>query len=617
MIARMEKVHLVLLEKEKAQGLKALRKLGVIHLEPIAGQGEEHDGAKRRLGEVERALGLLSSVKTAAAQTPQTATLGGMEAARKVNALADEVRSLQEEMVVVSKEIDRVSDLGDFEPGDLAALREAGVPLHLFEGRAALIEEIPEEVTYVRLTGARGLARIAVIGAVSEELAQHFVEIQLPARSSAALRERLRALRERVAAANAGIDGLALCIPAVKAVRDEIVQEVTFEAIRSGMASQGPVAYLAGYVPSKDLPRLRAESASRAWGLLTDDPRPEDVPPTKVENNAVVRMIAPVFQFLGTVPNYREYDISAWFLAFFCLYFAMIFGDGGYGIIMLVAGLIGAVRSKAAGKKVPDALRLLIVLAATTVVWGTATSTFFGIPAARLPAFIRALAVPAIVSGNPQADTNVKIFCFIVGAVQLAAAHLKNIARDFPNPKFLAQVGTLAMVIGMFAAVLNLVIDPIRFPLPTWALAAVGGGFVLVTAFGNWEGNILKSILAGLKGIIPTFLGTVSVFADIVSYIRLWAVGLAGIAISQTVNGMAVAMFGQAAGRILAFAVGALMGILLLGVGHALNVAMSVLSVVVHGVRLNMLEFSGHLGMEWSGYEYDPFRETVREDRSN
>jgi V/A-type H+-transporting ATPase subunit I len=157
----------------------------------------------------------------------------------------------------------------------------------------------------------------------------------------------------------------------------------------------------------------------------------------------------------------------------------------------------------------------------------------------------------------------------------------------------------------------------VRFPIPTWALGLIGGGFLLVFIFGNWEGNFWKALVAGLKGIIPTFLGTVSVFADIVSYIRLWAVGLAGVAISQTINGMASGAFGEPAGRIVAFAIGAVMGVVLLVVGHALNLVMSVLSVIVHGIRLNILEFSGHLGMEWSGYTYDPFRETVREDSSD
>jgi V/A-type H+-transporting ATPase subunit I len=157
----------------------------------------------------------------------------------------------------------------------------------------------------------------------------------------------------------------------------------------------------------------------------------------------------------------------------------------------------------------------------------------------------------------------------------------------------------------MYFLVLNLVLDAVRFPVPNFALYLIGGGFVLNFVFANYEGNIIKSILASFANIVSVFLGVVNVFADVVSYIRLWAVGLAGVAISQTVNSMAGPMLSKA----LLFA----MGVALLLFGHGLNVVMSLLSVIVHGVRLNMLEFSGHLGMEWSGYKYEPFNETADE----
>jgi V/A-type H+-transporting ATPase subunit I len=394
-------------------------------------------------------------------------------------------------------------------------------------------------------------------------------------------------------------------------LRERLAQDLTMETVRSGIERQGPVVYLSGWVPTADAQRLKAVARSRAWGLLVGDPGPEDSPPTKVLRNPVVRMIAPVFQFLGTIPGYREYDISAWFLGFFSLYFAMIFGDGGYGIILLLAGIVGTVKAKASRRRLPDALRLLLLLAVCTMGWGLVTATWFAIPRESLPGFLRAAAIPAIRGDNPDSRVNIMVFCFSLGLAQLSVAHIKNILRDFPSLKFLAQLGSLSMVVGMFTVVLNLIIDPKRFPIPTWALLLIGGGFLLVFVFGNWNGNLLRTLVAALQGFIPTFLGTVGVFADIASYMRLWAVGLAGVYISQTVNGMAAGLFGDPGGHILAFVVGALAGGVLILAGHSLNLIMTALSVVVHGIRLNMLEFSGHLGMEWSGYPYEPFRTTV------
>ena len=133
---------------------------------------------------------------------------------------------------------------------------------------------------------------------------------------------------------------------------------------------------------------------------------------------------------------------------------------------------------------------------------------------------------------------------------------------------------------------------------PVAAFVAVG--FALSFVFSSYEGSIKDSILSSLKNLISVLLGVVNVFSDIVSYIRLWAVGLAGAAISSTVNTMA----GPMLGGFIIFA-----GILLLVFGHGLNLILNVLSVIVHGVRLNTLEFSNHLGMVWAGFKYKPFKE--------
>ena len=180
--------------------------------------------------------------------------------------------------------------------------------------------------------------------------------------------------------------------------------------------------------------------------------------------------------------------------------------------------------------------------------------------------------------------------------------------------KALGDTGSLFMLWGMFYVVLNMVVDKVRFPfdasIPLDIFSAypiaypvgafVAGGFMLSFVFSNYEGSVKESVLASLKNIISVLLGVVNVFSDIVSYIRLWAVGLAGAAISSTVNSMA----GPFLGGFLMFA-----AVLILAFGHGLNIILNMLSVIVHGVRLNTLEFSGHLGMSWSGFKYKPFSE--------
>ena len=109
-----------------------------------------------------------------------------------------------------------------------------------------------------------------------------------------------------------------------------INQEQQFESVVSTVECDGPVAWITGFLPAKSVPQLSALASSESWGLIIEDPSDEDPVPTELENNKVVRIIQPVFDILGTVPGYKEFDISLFFLMFFAVFFAMIVGDGGY-----------------------------------------------------------------------------------------------------------------------------------------------------------------------------------------------------------------------------------------------------------------------------------------------
>ena len=174
-------------------------------------------------------------------------------------------------------------------------------------------------------------------------------------------------------------------------------------------------------------------------------------------------------------------------------------------------------------------------------------------------------------------------------------------------------------LVGMFWVVLAMVVNSQVFkmlgnigsvPVGKIEISLIVVGFAMSFVFANYEGSIGKSVLESCKNIISVVLGIVNVFSDIVSYIRLWAVGLAGAAISGTVNQLATQIAGNAeTGSIIAHAIIFVAVIVLLLFGHGLNMILNVLSVIVHGVRLNTLEFCTHIGMSWSGVKYQPFKE--------
>lgn len=606
MIASMKRFTIVVTSHDIDSAPHYLRKLGIAHIEPLVGAGQHFQNLEQHKKDAELAKVILASYRNKKEKPEVVSQIAVEELIARVIAANAIISSARDTIADAEKELERIRSWGEFSPDLLKRLKLDRINIKLYEGLEKNLSELSTSVEYLRIAAPKGKTRIAVLG--NQEIPASFVEFQIPEENASMLLSRIAQEKEKSAKAEAEMRELSKSIARVEQEIRILDAEIKIESLRSGMPRDEQLAYFSGYVPAKDINKLKNEAKKRKWALLVDDPSDEETPPTKIENPPAIRIIQPVFDFLGTVPNYREYDISAYFLVFFSLFFAMIFGDGGYGMLLLGLALFMLLRTRAQKAPVGDSLKLLFVLSSVTITWGFATASWFAIPYENLPSLLQKLSIPAINSNNPNSGTNIKIFCFILGTLQLSIAHIKNIKRDFPNPKFLAQLGSLLMVIGMFNAVLNLVIDSQRFPLQNWALFLIGGGFFLVFLFGNWNGSLVGSLLEGLKGIIPTFLGTVSVFADITSYIRLWAVGLAGLAISQTVNGMVVGMFGQS-GRIISFIIGAVMGFVLLFVGHALNIVMTVLSVVVHGIRLNVLEFSSHLGMEWSGYKYEPLGE--------
>ena len=358
-----------------------------------------------------------------------------------------------------------------------------------------------------------------------------------------------------------------------------------------------------------------------------EEPSVEDNVPTKLKNNKFVSLIYPLTDFLGTVPGYFEYDISGWFLAFILIFFGIIFGDGGYGLLICAIAAIPIIKSLIAKKQISPMFLLVGLFGLSTVLWGTLTCTWFGLSPEQLPAWLKSLSIPVI--SNVYADKiwypfwtngaaglttaqNLQIFCFSLALIQLTVAHIKGALRNKGSIKMLGDIGSILQLLGIYYLVLSLVVNAEVFsfgliigsiPVGTVAIALIGIGFVLSFVFSNYEGSIIKSILSSLTNIVSVLLGVVNVFSDIVSYIRLWAVGLAGAAISATVNELAGPLLGNFMFMILA--------IVLLVFGHGLNMILNILSVIVHGIRLNTLEFSSHLDMSWSGHKFKPFKEQI------
>lgn len=638
MIVPMKKVSLVVLNKERKDALLQLKKVGVVHLEQIDGSSEQLSLYKEASNNAVAANAILSDIKVAKKKSFSSTvkTLSNDEIIDKckhIIDISDKKKKLLEEIASDAAEIERFANWGQVDIEDFAFLKEKGISFKMYEIPEDKYGLIDEKVTTICVNRIKKIVRFLLIDASEdrpEGLPPEAFEVPMPVLSTKDLAKRVEDNEAEISKIEEELKAETVYISQIQDFKSNLESDIQFETIYSGMGQENSgkttdLAWLTGYVPIDSFDKLKDCVTKNSWAMAASDPTEEDNVPTKLKNNKFVSLIYPLTDFLGTVPGYHEYDISGWFLLFFCVFFGMIFGDGGYGLLVTIASLVLVLKSLFQKKSVSPLMGLLLLLGLSTVAWGTVTCTWFGLKPEQLPAWLTSLSITPISNAagsdyrlylpwNTEVGLttgqNLQIFCFTLAFLQLSVAHLKGMARNRKSLKVLGEFGSLLQIWGMFYVVLSMVVSSALFPLGlvvnnipvgTIAIALVGGGFALSFIFSNYEGNVGASILESCKNIISVLLGVVNVFSDIVSYIRLWAVGLAGSAISNTVNEMAGPLLGHAI-TFIAF-------VALIAFGHGLNMVLNLLSVIVHGVRLNTLEFSTHLGMSWSGFKYNPFAE--------
>ena len=637
MIVPMKKVSLIIMGDKKTETLKTLRKLGMIHIEITEGSGDRLNELKEKISLLESAVFILGNKKDT--ESEALSLTDALRIANEISSLTDEKKNCQAEMITLNSELERLKSWGEIEPASIKDLVEKGIDASFYEMPENEYESLGENVKTVKLSENKNSVKCMLVksgfeGENEVVASLNSYKLELPQMSTEEMRQKVSNLGDRIKSLDEKILSYGKYTKALKNAVKACEKEIEFEIYATGMVDEQlsddknvSVAHFKGYIETENLYRLKETARANSWGLLVEEPTQEDDVPTKLKNNKFVSLIYPLTDFLGAVPGYFEYDISGWFLAFILIFFGIIFGDGGYGLFICVVAAIPIIKSLIAKKTVPPTFLLIGLLGLSTVLWGMLTCTWFGLSPEQIPQWLQNLSIPVIsnvyedriwhpfwTQGDVGLTTaqNLQIFCFSLALVQLTIAHIKGAKRNIKSLKMLGDIGSILQLFGIYYLVLSLVVNPEVFsfslvisgiPVGTVALILIGSGFLLSFVFSNYEGNIVKSILASLTNIVSVLLGVVNVFSDIVSYIRLWAVGLAGAAIAATVNELAGPLLGNFLFMIIA--------IVLLVFGHGLNMILNVLSVIVHGIRLNTLEFSSHLDMSWSGHKFKPFNEQI------
>ncbi len=583
----MKKAHIIVQAKDDKQAVAELRDLGLLHVEhQQAPVGKDITVINEDLSLLEAAINILSdkevSSKLSLGQRKELADWRCV--ARHIIDSRKRLERLKEYSANLKNKILEWQLWGDFNPDEIQALGQKGVCVRLYQIPAKEIHRLPAYVVVKRVFTTRGWVGCVVVSREKAEIP--FQEIALPKMGLSQMHARLSADARVEESIKEDIQRHAVYREDFLKIKAALEKKLELQEALQGMGETVYLKYLTGYIPFDAADILVKTARVQRWAIVVEDPSEGDCVPTLLRNPRWVSIINPVFKLIEVAPGYRELDISLWFLIFFSVFFGMLIGDTGYGLIFL--GLTLFIHRKW-GKKIGSSsvFVLFYILSSFAVIWGLLTATFFG--QEWVSGFLKPL-VPAL-----RDDRTAQSFCFVLGALHLSIAHLWRFVLKFPSVAAWADLGWVSILWAAFFLAKSLILG-YTFPVFGKWLIITGAGLVLF--FSRPDRNLLKCVGRGLGALLLNLMNN---FTDVVSYVRLFAVGLATVAVADAFNKMALSVGFNNIFTGLATA-------LILILGHSLNMLLGPMSVLVHGVRLNVLEFCNHLDIKWSGFGYRPLK---------
>ena len=495
----------------------------------------------------------------------------------------------------LEKEAANAEIWGSFDASAIADLESRGLKLSFYSCPTKKYDPEWENQQAIQIVAEqKGFTYFAIVNASDFPLKA----LPAPARSSEAVREEIAGLdveieeyRKKLADRSSELPGLRSQLAELSSELDRYLAGAATES-----AAEDHLTVVTGFAPTENDEALKAEFDKLDAFYVCADAALEDNPPIKLKNNKFVSMFEVLTDMYGR-PAYNGFDPTPYISIFFLLFFAMCMGDAGYGIILI---LIGMLLKKAKG--FASLAPLVVTLGGATVVVGFFFHTFFSMDIsswAIIPDALKSVMVPAKVATYD----GTMVLALVVGIIHLCLAMIVKTVYATKNQGFLNSLSTwgwtLLIVGGVVVALISLmgVIDAALTKIIVIALGIVSAlGIFLLN---NLHRNPLINIGAGLWETYNTATG---VLGDVLSYLRLYALGLAGSMLGFAFNDLAKMALGDGGvGGWIAF-------ILIVVIGHTLNLAMAALGAFVHPLRLNFLEFFKNSGYEGVGRNYNPLK---------
>ena len=417
---------------------------------------------------------------------------------------------------------------GAFNPSDIEELKKKGVYIRLYYIASSEFKKLKNKNLHIIKKNGNYL--YCVLASKDPKESLPFEEITLVKEGCDVYCQKIDKLNIELNGLETRLKAKAPLLNSIKSYLKEAEKKHVFLNVMYGMEKEKNFSYLQGFCPVDKIKHIVALSKEKEFGYLIEEPGEAKNIPTLIQTPRWVRVISPVFKFMNIVPGYNEYDISIWFLIFFSMFFAMLISDAGYGLLFLALTFLAKRKLK---KIPPEPFKLMYVLSFTTLIWGAITGNWFGVEQIAQIPFLSSMIVEKINSFVGTNQNFMIYICFMIGVIQLTIAHLVIAIRKINSLKVLSEIGWITILWGLFFTAGTLVIGK---PFPYFAGYLFGAGSTLIILFSNSEKGLLKGMVSSL-GDLP--LKVVSSFADIVSYLRLFAVGYASTVLATTFNNLA------------------------------------------------------------------------------
>lgn len=603
MITKMKKLTFLIYHKEYETFLEQIRALGVIHI--VERQRGEPDNTlqgflqKRNLYKNT----LMNMYNRAEKQPDNTITreIPADEIVQEYEDLQTRIQELNQRLPVIDKEMAQMEIWGDFDWNAVERLKNSGWYIQFYTcSEKEFNEDWVDRYQVVRIHESAGHIYFVTVTPQSVDL--ELEPLRLPTFSLSELGRQREELLKELADTNAALTAFSKAnYRALEkgSLKLEGEMELWKVKLNSERMADGAVLLLEGWIPEDkeaDVKKLLEQS-----GIYYEvrAARKEDNAPIKLRNNAFTRMYEVLTKMYG-MPDYAEFDPTPILAPFFSLFFAFCMGDAGYGLVLIALGFF---LKKKLSKSLSGMMNLVMTLGVFTTVIGAVLGTFFGMSLVdvNLPESVKQFMVVGKI-GETSYDKQM-LLALLIGVVHICIAMTVKAVSEtvrFGFKESLSSWGWLLLVVGFICTGGLSFFQIISEEVSTWAFIAIGSVSAIgIYLLNNLRRNVFVNIGAGLW---DTYNMATGLMGDVLSYIRLYALGLAGGMLGGVFNQLAF-MVNDAAGP----ALGWLFCGLILVFGHTLNIAMSCLSAFVHPLRLTFVEYFKNSGYDGKGEEYAPF----------